>query len=469
MVQEPRLPRRTPRGEQSAPGDHASVFTPIPWAFASFGRMAWSSRPSGAYRHTAWLVAVAGVAASRAGRVGAPRDIRRILNRAGVQDEPARARPRLAVDHAHLVSALPALEDGQEATVRGEVEASVPRIGRAEVATRAVHQGPRRDANGEVGDDQNLGSRGDQSARAIPAGPRRSCTSRNRPRRRNTARRARACIAARTWVGIAAPLKRWILSQQSDMDTTARDSASRTTRRWSTAVARRSRRGEYAGAGPCACTSRKNLTSGGGGGAGVSGGGEDAKARGEGRGVVERTTTRGRTRPGDDPRGATNKTARVAERTEGHGVRRGARRATRTAGVGARERAPTCASRARATRVERLCVRTGRARRGGACQSLMFSRGSDASPRTDIRVMLADRSWHSSDARRGRARALLRSALGLPLASLARGRSPPARPRAASSLPAGPPSTMPPYPIGTPGVPGARPSASRGAPGSSPR
>lgn len=47
----------------------------------------------------------------------------------------------------------------------------------------------------------------------------------------------------------------------------------------------------------------------------------------------------------------------------------------------------------------------------------------------------------------------LRSALGLPLASLARGRSPPARPRAASSLPAGPPSTMPPYPIGTPGVP----------------
>ena len=47
----------------------------------------------------------------------------------------------------------------------------------------------------------------------------------------------------------------------------------------------------------------------------------------------------------------------------------------------------------------------------------------------------------------------LRSALGLPLASLARGRSPPARPRAASSLPADPPSTMPPYPIGTPGVP----------------
>ena len=47
----------------------------------------------------------------------------------------------------------------------------------------------------------------------------------------------------------------------------------------------------------------------------------------------------------------------------------------------------------------------------------------------------------------------LRSALGLPLASLARGRSPPARPRAASSLPADTPSTMPPYPIGTPGVP----------------
>ena len=191
------FPSNPPVASRAPPGDHASVFTPIPWAFASFGRMAWSSRPSGAYRHTAWLVApsrIASVVASGLHETSA-----------ASLTAPGSRTKRLALVHVsqsitHTWS-LPSLRS-RTARKRPSAEKSRPRSGNLG-ARRWRHEPSTRDhAETRTAKSATIKTSvpaGDQSARAIPAGPSSIVHVQESSETEKHCTTPRACIAARTW------------------------------------------------------------------------------------------------------------------------------------------------------------------------------------------------------------------------------------------------------------------------------